>query len=86
LEAFPCQPQSGWVQESSSFPKSSLASFSESGDFAHFLWSLMGCPPRGHSKTTRYAWLMTYDTTFRFEGTAEASLPCTLFWKLPKYW
>lgn len=36
LDTFPCQPQSGFVQEISSSPNISIASMSESDAFEHF--------------------------------------------------
>jgi hypothetical protein len=53
VDAFPCQPQLGLAQESSSSPNISIASVSESDAFVHFLCTLMLWRPFGHSKTTR---------------------------------
>jgi len=53
LEALPCHPQVGLVQESSSSPNISIASSSESDRLVHFFCKLMLWWPLGHSKTNR---------------------------------
>jgi hypothetical protein len=53
LDAFPCHPQLGLVQEISSSPNISMASASESETLLHFFCRLMLWRPLGHSKTIR---------------------------------
>jgi hypothetical protein len=60
LDAFPCQPQLGLVQDRFSSPNSSIASVSESDLLLHFIWKLILWRPFGHSKTIRYAKLISY--------------------------
>lgn len=63
FEAFPCQPQLGFSQETSSSPNISIASVSDMDSFLHFRCKLM-LWPLGHSRTNRYALLMAYSSTF----------------------
>jgi hypothetical protein len=49
LHAFPCQPQRGFGQESSSSPKIFMASFSESDTVLHFFCRLIARRSVGHS-------------------------------------
>jgi hypothetical protein len=64
LEAFPCQPQFGSVQEICSSPNIFIAWTSESDAAEHLRWKLMSWPPLGHSKTILYALLIVHDTSF----------------------
>jgi hypothetical protein len=53
LDAFPCHPQLGFVQERSSSPNILIASSSESDTLLHFFCRLILWRPLGHSKTIR---------------------------------
>lgn len=63
LDAFPCQPQRGFGQDSSSSPKIVIASFSVSETVVQFFCRLILWWSLGHSKTIRYAKLMVHLST-----------------------